>query len=727
MRLWVWGLSLVLLVACKGAPQAPPADGGQTVTSAPAPLATPASKATLAPVSLEPVDWAGIVQADTECVDCHPDEAAAWAKSKMGNSFKRVDETHAPFGTKGQLMHPVTRFGYGQGMGRFVEWSGGHRYDQIAQYSVGSGSHAHSYLWANEHQLFELPLTWYTQKAQWDFSPGYNRGGHPGSFRAVAAGCVSCHANPVPTQPGTKAYFSKLPDGPFSCVRCHGDGRAHAAAQLDGKQAPIATSTSLGTARANDVCGLCHFPGAARVLRDGRAWSDFVPGRALEDVVAVFVRKVPTKGFGSTSHHHRLAMSACSKGTPELKCTTCHAPHPTGAARDRSAGCRDCHSGQGAAVKHACSGPAGDDCAQCHMDVGQTQNIPHVSATDHFIRLNPKAQPPENNDSPLVWVAHPEVAPTDPDHQVLLGRAYVEAWRADGQPEDARRAERWLEMGLKALPNRVDGWLEWATLRRLTGDKAGEKVAAEHAFTLRPTDRRVALLTAGARLEAGDSAGALAALVHVIASGDSAEVQTLRARALRGLGRLDEAAVAAAAAVKLQPTSGEAWLASGVLAMQRKRLPEASTALETAVAWAPKEVRGWLNLGHVEALRGRWLQSSNAFEAAMALVGDDRAAAQVARMGQMRAWVALKRYDAARRLGLGLLQAGTPLPGLPAQMALVHLAAGELEPAQAAIEAATHFSPKDPETWRVRALVFEAQGNAEAAAAARVQFKQLTQ
>ncbi len=42
-------------------------------------------------------------------------------------------------------------------------------------YAVGSGARSITYLVERDGRLFESPITWYTQKQQWDLSPGYEK------------------------------------------------------------------------------------------------------------------------------------------------------------------------------------------------------------------------------------------------------------------------------------------------------------------------------------------------------------------------------------------------------------------------------------------------------------------------------------------------------------------------------------------------------------------------
>ncbi|MCB9538638.1 MAG: tetratricopeptide repeat protein [Myxococcales bacterium] len=727
-----WCAMIALVVGCKASK--PPAASAERadarpVAEAPAPPPTPAPPPAApapAPAPLPPVDWAALRRSEEACADCHPDQVDAWRASKMGQSFRPVAELPAAVRAKAATrVHPATGYTYTYADGVVTETAApGHSVARPIAFVFGSGAHAHTNAWATEDQLLQTPLSWYHSKKDWDFSPGYALAVHPGLFRAVPAGCVACHSDPVPTRPGSNVHFERLPAGPFGCARCHGDGRAHAEARLDGRDAAVHSPDGDPLPRADDACAFCHYPGVARVLRAGRSWGDYLPGRPLHEVVAIFDRQRPTEGFGATDHFARLAQSECAQKTPQMTCATCHAPHPA-SPRDRSAACRDCHGDGGHAKMHACAGPGGEDCAECHMDAGATRDIPHVSATDHFIRVKPGTRTPKNNDSPLVWVARPEVEPADPDHQILLGRAYAEAWRSDGQPRDLERALRWLTTGLKALPERVDGWTELAAIRRLTGDATGEREAAERAFALAPGDRRVALLTAGARLGTGDAAGGLAALERAAAVGADAEVETLRARALRDLGRLPAALAAAEQATRRQPSSGEAWFGLGLLRLEAGQLDAAAEALTAATLWQPADLRGWLFLGQAERQRGRWKASLDAFSEAAGRAGPDRRGAAIARLGVLEAQVELGRMVEARQLGVALLGEGVPLPGLPTLMARIHLAAGELPQAREAIDAAVRFEPDDAGAWAVRAEVLAAQGDEGGAEAARSRAAQL--
>jgi tetratricopeptide (TPR) repeat protein len=704
-------LVIAAIVPLAGCRDAPPTTAGPPATpSASAPASTAAPLVTTPPPTAPtpPTRWADLKASEQACVDCHPDHADAWFATKMGRSLLRIEGlSHAALRRPGSVVHPLTGLTYAQTNGRFTERAApGVELSREAKYVIGSGNHAQSFLWAAEDQLYQLPLTWFSDQKRWDLSPGYEAMvDHPGTFREVTIDCLNCHTDPVPIRAGTRNRFEALPEGPIGCSRCHGDGRAHAEARLNGQDAPLVVPTRLSPERAADTCAVCHFGGAVRVLRAGKQWSDFLPGDTLSDVAAVFVRQQAGEGFSTTDHFSRLGMSPCAQKTPHMTCATCHPPHVTDpkGADDRSEPCRVCHGAGGRAEAHPCKGPGGKDCAGCHMDTGPSRNIPHVTAVDHFIRTRPTPAPARNNDSPLVWVARPEAEPQDADHQILLGRAYVAAWRADGQSKDAERAERYLNLGLAKAPDRLDGWLEMATLRRLRGDPQGERLAAEKAFALDPQSRRTAMLVGAARLATGDPEAALAALDRAAALAARAETETLRARALQLLGRMSEAVSAARTATVLQPSYAEAWLALGILADAERRYADALPALETAVRWQPGMVRAWLRLGAVQNRLGRAEAALATYEKAESLVGGDATARQLVAFGRAEAQIELGRTAEALPALEVLLREGLRAPGMPRAMGRAYVATGNFGEALDALEAAVKIDPDDLAAWEALA------------------------
>ncbi len=601
-----------------------------------------------------------------------------------------------------------------------------------AAWAVGSGAHTQSYFFAEADGLFQLPLTWYARPKKWDLSPGYQGADHPGFFREARADCIACHGEPLVPQAGTRARFLDATPRAIGCGRCHGDARAHvAAASGQGPAAPSpVVPTKLDPARARDVCDQCHLQGAVRLLREGRAFGDFLPGQRLSDSVAVFVHARPGEGFGIASHGERLRRSACAQASGDrLGCTTCHSPHRTGPARDRAAPCRDCHGG--AAGAHACSGPGGDDCVRCHMTKGETSDIPHTAMTDHFIRRRPDAPPATGDPGPLVWVARPDPDPRDPAERLLLGRAWAERTRLGGPPpavEAARlRALQLLTDGLAVLPDSVEGWLDRAAMAHLGGDAAGARAAAEHAFRRRPAHAKVAAVAASARLAAGDADAALTAVDAALAAEPGApDLRVQRAQVLMSLARFDEAGAELALVLRERPSDGDARLAAGLVAQFRAGAAEALPHFQSAARFAPARVGAWLALLRAEVLLGRWDAALATAERARPFLTEamggtlPASAAGILDGARARALLGLGRGAEALALARAALAASPAAAEAAVVLALDELAAGRPAAAAASLEAALERAPDAAIAWAALALARRAEGReADAEQAAR--------
>jgi len=126
---------------------------------------------------------------------------------------------------------------------------------------VGSGGKGQTYLYWRGEELFQLPVTYWTELRQWVNSPGY-KDGIADFSRRIPPRCLDCHAT----------YFESLSpplnryrrDGfklGIACEKCHGAGREHVAEEISKK--PIATISmvnprKLSRERQMDLCALCH-------------------------------------------------------------------------------------------------------------------------------------------------------------------------------------------------------------------------------------------------------------------------------------------------------------------------------------------------------------------------------------------------------------------------------------------------------------------------------------
>jgi tetratricopeptide (TPR) repeat protein len=127
----------------------------------------------------------------------------------------------------------------------------------------------------------------------------------------------------------------------------------------------------------------------------------------------------------------------------------------------------------------------------------------------------------------------------------------------------------------------------------------------EHALAVTENNRIAHMNLGAALLDAGEFARAEAELRA--AGGLPSEVQHVDlALALSAEGKYDEAAPEAAAAVRANPASADAWMASGTIALQRKRAAEAIPMLEKAAQLRPApEPFGMLSFGRGQLLESR--------------------------------------------------------------------------------------------------------------------------
>lgn len=368
------------------------------------------------------------------CKQCHQDIYNTFIQTGMGKSFdhatkeksagkfdahaliydKALDYYYFPFWDKDSLHIMEFRLS-----GRDTV----HKRIETVSYIIGSGQHTNSHIMNRNGFLYQMPMTFYTQKGTWDFPPGFENGFNSRFSRQIGLECMSCH-NALPSfVAGSENKYDKVPEG-INCERCHGPGEAH----VKDKQAGhiVDTAKEIDYSIVNpaklpinlqfDECQRCHLQGNA-VLNEGKTFFDFRPGMKLSDVMNVFMPLFKGKEdeFIMASHAERLKMSKCYMNTTAkiesgekkstntlnpykdaLTCVTCHNPHVsvkvTGAETFNNA-CKNCHGGNNNKVtsmacteKESVRQLKNDNCASCHMPRSGTIDIPHVTSTDHYIR-----------------------------------------------------------------------------------------------------------------------------------------------------------------------------------------------------------------------------------------------------------------------------------------------------------------------------------------------------
>ena len=277
-------------------------------------------------------------------------------------------------------------------------------------YIIGSGHHTNSHIVNEDGYLYQAPFTFFTQKGEWDFPPGFENGYNSRFSREIGIECMSCHNSYPGFEEGSVNKYNYIPDG-INCERCHGPGSLHVKNKLAGRitdtsKGPdytIVNPKKLPYKLQIDVCQRCHLQGDA-VLKPGKTFFDFRPGMKLSDVMDEFlpVYQNQDHDFLMASHAARLQKSKCflqtqnRKTGEKLNCITCHNPHisvkytPEQFFLDKCTGChRNAHSKDPQVLQ-----TAGSNCISCHMPPSTAIDIPHVTITDHDIRV---LQPEKDN------------------------------------------------------------------------------------------------------------------------------------------------------------------------------------------------------------------------------------------------------------------------------------------------------------------------------------------
>ena len=391
------------------------------------------------------------------CRGCHEEVYNTFIQTGMGQSFHTADrkKSAADFRPGHALVYDkVLDFYYkpffvGDSL-YFTEYrlegkDTVHKRTEHINYIIGSGQHTNSHMYSSNGYIYQAPITFYTQKQQWDFAPGFDKGSNTRFGRIIESECMTCHNGYPDFVLQSQNKYLSLKNG-IDCERCHGPGSLHVA----NKQNGIMVDTSKGPDYSivnprrlpidlqNNVCQRCHLQGVS-VLNDGKTFFDFRPGMHLSEMENVFMPQYEGSQdkMIMASHVERMKKSPCYVNSKQMSCITCHNPHISVKFTPRTQylnACQKCHGGgvwnaNVATLKTSCTEtPArraakGNDCATCHMPHNGSIDIPHVAVTDHYIRKRPldvveKAKITEflglrcfNND-------HPD--------NITIGRAYME-------------------------------------------------------------------------------------------------------------------------------------------------------------------------------------------------------------------------------------------------------------------------------------------------------------
>ncbi|MEO8664575.1 MAG: tetratricopeptide repeat protein [Ignavibacteria bacterium] len=465
---------------------------------------------------------------DEKCKSCHSDITESFHKTGMGSSFYKLSgnneiedftKENTIYDAKLNYYYQVYKKDNEYFQKEFRKDDAGkiiHELDRKIEYVIGSGNNTRSYLYSENGFYYEMPVSWYTEKAKWDLSPGYEKFNLRFS-RPIIQECMNCHNGYSDFTEFSENKFHSLPEG-INCERCHGPGELHIkrqteksdlfeAIEKDSIDRTIVNPANLPIEEKLSVCYQCHLQGDVRVFTEDKSQTDFKPGMKLSDVKTVFVQDNVHKGdFKIASHAARMSLCDCFiKSEGKMTCITCHDPHKSVKDVSReffNSKCISCHNTNTLSVsKFKVDHRPESDCISCHMKQGGTKDVQHVNFTDHWIRKEietPDRQPEEN-------ISHVKLKnfnnPGDKFADMNLGIAYVKYYDTKHPDKEyLQTAIPMLEENLKKFPEHKEG-LYHLGLAYLKSDKTPEAVSTLQKLTSIDTGNAPAYFLLGTAFE----------------------------------------------------------------------------------------------------------------------------------------------------------------------------------------------------------------------------------
>lgn len=269
---------------------------------------------------------------------------------------------------------------------------------------IGTGVRGQSYLYWHGDQLYELPVSYWSDGKRWINSPGY-KNGTMNFARPITPRCLECHATyiqPRSLNPLTNHYNKESLVTGISCERCHGPGMDHIL-RHQSKMPALTGSTSeailnpakFSRDRQVDLCALCH--NGIRTEEIAPAFS-FVPGEPLDKYLQPNINDIVAHPDVHGNQVGLLKKSRCYLSSPNMTCSTCHDVHaPERPAASYSNRCLNCHQVESCGMSKTMGNKIATGCVDCHMPVEQTNALEFDTAgqvvrpkmRNHWIKVYP--------------------------------------------------------------------------------------------------------------------------------------------------------------------------------------------------------------------------------------------------------------------------------------------------------------------------------------------------
>ena len=511
----------------------------------------------------------------------------------------------------------------------------GNRINEIevsADLVIGSGKTVRTYATRTSiGELYQLPVSWYTQTKRWAMSPGYDTPDHAGFLRQVKRECLFCH-NAYPEQPAGSdtlghpfTFPAKLPSG-IGCQRCHGPGAAHLRVAYDPSSGvkslreSIVNPARLEPQLRDDVCYQCHLQPSVsptsfmRVI--GRGDYSYKPGEPLENYVYVVDYQDEEKQrerFEINHHPYRLRQSPCYiKSGGAMSCMTCHDPHRKPLPSEKVAyyrnACLTCHTLDDCHVPQ--KQPEGGDCAACHMALHRTEDVIEIVATDHLIQRNPPKEaflaPRKVKPKQKLGRPHPYFPDRVADRDTLALHMGLLAARQ----KNIRLLKPLEDLIKETDPDTVEPYLYLATVERYVGKYDEAETAYRTAIEKHVANEAVYtglshVLVQQERYEASIEAARTAISMNPV----SPDAFHLLGVALQSLGRTNEAGPMFQRALQLRPFHNDARSNLGKAFASVGDLDHAVQAQATVITINPPDIPAYVDLATLLVYQGHYQQA----------------------------------------------------------------------------------------------------------------------
>jgi hypothetical protein len=265
---------------------------------------------------------------------------------------------------------------------------------------IGSGRKGQSYLYWEDHVLYQLPVSYYSAGDTWSNSPGYPQDQLVFN-RSIPGRCLECHSTFFRTEGGSAGREAFDPGQALmgvDCERCHGPAgdhvNFHRRNPSEKEPKHILNPARMTRQQKLDNCALCHAGIRENILPS----FSYVVGENLNDYsYATYTADSAATLDVHGNQYGLLLASQCFKMS-QMDCSTCHNVHAkeTGQTKLFSARCMSCHA---RATESFCKQPEmpgldlASNCIDCHMPALPSRQVflqtsGNLNATPFYVRTH---------------------------------------------------------------------------------------------------------------------------------------------------------------------------------------------------------------------------------------------------------------------------------------------------------------------------------------------------